>query len=360
MHDHASASITGSLNVADGRVFVPVQGLNEEGRGSRDNYPCCSFRGALVALDASQGTVAWTAYTIDEAKPRGKNAAGVQMMGPAGGAIWSQPTLDAKRGLVYVATGNAYADPPQKMTNAVIALEQKTGRVAWVQQIIPADQWAMGCPAKNEGNPACPETLGPDYDFSASPALVRSGTRELLVLPQKSAIAYALDPDRQGAIVWKQAFGKGSGLGGQWGGATDGEQFYVGLADFLTDTPGGMHALRLADGKPVWSVPPQPLLCGEKRPGCGPGQGAAPTVIPGAVLSVSLDGGLRAYDTKDGRIVWTFDANREFTTVNGVKANGASMDGPGPVVAGGMLFVNSGYGGLVGRPGNVLLAFGLE
>jgi polyvinyl alcohol dehydrogenase (cytochrome) len=360
VHEHAAAAITGGLNTANGRVFVPVQGLNEEGRGSRDNYPCCSFRGALVALDTSDGKPLWTAYTIDAPAPRAKNAAGVQMMGPAGGAIWSQPTLDARRGLVYVATGNAYADPPQKMTNAVIAFEQQSGRVAWYRQIIPADQWAMGCQAKNPDNPACPETLGPDYDFSASPALVRAGRRDLLVLPQKSAIAYALDPDAQGAIVWQQRFGKGSGLGGQWGGASDGEQLYIGLADFLTDAPGGMHALRLTDGKPVWSVPPQPLLCGEKRPGCGPGQGAAVTAIRGAALVGSLDGGLRAYASKDGAILWTFDANREFTTVNGVKANGASMDGPGPVVADGMVFVNAGYGGLVGRPGNVLLAFGLE
>jgi polyvinyl alcohol dehydrogenase (cytochrome) len=361
VHSHASASITGGLNAANGRVFVPVQGLNEEGHGSRDNYPCCSFRGALVALDTADGHVLWTTYTIDEPKPRAKSAAGVQMMGPAGGAIWSQPTLDARRELVYVATGNAYADPPQKMTNAVIAIEQRTGKVAWYQQIIRADQWAMGCEAKNPNNPACPETLGPDYDFSASPALVRSGARDLLVLPQKSAIAYALDPDKKGELVWEQRFGKGSGLGGQWGGASDGELFFTGLADFLTNTPGGVHALRLTDGKPVWSAPPpQPLLCGEKRPGCSPGQGSAVTAIRGAVFSGSLDGGLRAYSSKDGKVIWTFDTNREFQTVNGVKANGASMDGPGVTVAGGMVFVNSGYGGLVGRPGNVLLAFGLE
>lgn len=360
VHEHSAAAITGGLNVADGRVFVPVQGLNEEGRGSRDNYACCTFRGALVALSAADGAVQWTGYTVDEPKPRGKNKDGVQMMGPAGGAIWSQPTIDARRGLVYVATGNAYADPPQKMTNAVVAFEQKTGKVAWAKQIIPADQWAMGCPPKNDGNPACPETLGPDFDFSASPELVKSGSRDLLVLPQKSAIAYALDPDRQGEIVWQQKFGLGSGLGGQWGGASDGQRFYTGLADFLTDTPGGMRALNLADGKPVWSVPPQPLLCGAKGPGCGPGQGAAVTVIPGAVISGAHDGGLRAYDTADGHIVWTFDTNRDFTTVNGVTAKGGSMDGPGAVVAGGMLFVNSGYGGLVGRPGNVLLAFAPE
>jgi polyvinyl alcohol dehydrogenase (cytochrome) len=135
---------------------------------------------------------------------------------------------------------------------------------------------------------------------------------------------------------------------------------YFGLADFLTDHPGGMHAVRLADGKPVWTMPPQPLLCGQKGPGCGPGQGGALTSIPGAVLNGALDGGIRAYSAIDGAILWMFDTNRSFDTVNGVKANGGSMDGPGPVVVDGMVFVNSGYGGLVGKPGNVLLAFGLD
>jgi polyvinyl alcohol dehydrogenase (cytochrome) len=358
---HAAAGITGAPTVYGGRVFVPVQGLGEEGRGSTNNYPCCTFRGSVSALDASTGEVLWKTYTVDAPQPRAKSALGVQMWGPAGGGIWSSPAVDVKRGVLYVATGNAYADPPQKLSNAIVALDQRTGAVKWAKQIIPADQWAMGCAAKNPGNPACPETLGPDYDFSATPALVHAGTRDLIVIPQKSAIAWALDPDRQGDIVWQRQFGKGSGLGGQWGAATDGTLFYVGLNDFLTETPGGMHAFRVSDGTPVWDrPPPSPLLCGEKRPGCGAGQGGAVTAIPGAVIAGSHDGGLRAYAAKDGAVIWQFDANREFVTVNGVKANGASMDGPGAVVAGGMLFVNAGYGGLVGRPGNVLLAFGLK
>lgn len=358
--DHPSAAITGAPTVHDGRVFVPVQGLSEEGRGSRDNYACCTFRGNLSALDASTGKVLWKTYTIDEPRPRGVSKTGVQMFGPAGGSIWSSPSVDVRRGLIYVATGNAYADPAQKMTNSVVALDERTGAVRWYRQIIAGDNWAMGCEAKNPDNPACPATLGPDFDFSATPALVKVGERELIVLPQKSAIAYALDPDRQGEIVWTFKFGEGSGLGGQWGGAYDAEQAYFGLADFLTDHPGGMNAVRLADGKPVWHVPPQPLLCGAKGNGCGPGQGGALTAIPGAVLNGALDGGLRAYSSTDGKLLWVFDTGKEFKTVNGVKASGGSMDGPGPVVVDGMLFVNSGYGGLIGKAGNVLLAFGLE
>lgn len=356
---HPSAGITGAPIVHDGRVFVGTQGLGEEGRGATNGYQCCTFRGSLTALDTSSGQVLWQTFNVGVPAMRAKNKDGVQMWGPAGGSIWSAPSIDAKRGLVYAATGNGYADPPQPMTDAVVAYDQKTGAVRWHQQIIAADQWAMGCQATNPDNPGCPGTLGPDYDFSATPMLTKVGGRELIVLPQKSGIAYALDPARNGEMVWKRAFGNASGLGGQWGGAVDGQNLYTGTNGFLAK-PGGMSAIRLSDGSLVWQQPPQPLLCGEPKPGCGAGQGAAVTAIPGALLSVSLDGGIRAYSTADGRILWLFDANKEFTTVNGVKANGASMDGPGPVVAHGMVYVNSGYGGLVGRPGNVLLAFGLE
>ena len=105
---------------------------------------------------------------------------------------------------------------------------------------------------------------------------------------------------------------------------------------------------------------PRPTLCGERRRGCTPSILAAITVIPGVVFAGSQDGGIRAYSAKDGSMIWEFDTNKEFKTVNGVPAQGASINGPGPVVAGGMVFVNSGYGALERRPGNVLLAFGIE
>jgi polyvinyl alcohol dehydrogenase (cytochrome) len=356
---HKLAGITGSVTYFEGRVFVPVQGIGEEGQGVTNKYPCCSFRGNVTALDANTGAVVWKTYTVAASRPRGKTRNGVEAFGPAGGAIWSAPTIDAKRGVLYVGTGNGYADPPQPMTDAIVAMALDTGAVKWVRQVAPNDEWAMGCDPTNGADTACPKKLGPDYDFSAPPAIAHIDGRDLLVVPQKAAIAWALDPDKDGAVVWRYQFGQGSGLGGEWGTAIDGDRAFFGLADLLTPHPGGMRAVALATGKPIWQVPPQSKLCGVTI-GCIAGQGGPVTVIPGAVLSASMDGGVRAYSIKDGTVLWTFDTNREFDTVNGLKAHGGSMDGAGPVVAGGMLFVNSGYGGLLGVPGNVLLAFGLK
>ena len=358
--EHAFAAITGGLAVHAGRVYVPVQGLAEEGNGGRGGYQCCTFRGSLSALDANTGAVIWKTYTIDEPQPRAKSKDGVQMWGPAGGGIWATPTVDEQRGFVYVATGNGYAEPAQKTTDAVIAFDMKTGAIKWVNQLTPNDTWAMGCRAQNPDNPACPATLGPDHDFSASPTLTRVNGRDLLVLPQKSGMAYALDPDNEGKLVWQQRIGRGSGLGGQWGAAVDEQNAYIGISDLQTQTPGGLRALRLATGEIAWSMDPQTRLCNTAQPSCRAAQGGAVTVIPGAVLSGSLDGGMRAYSTKDGSVIWMFDTNRSFETVNGVAATGGGIEGPGAVVAGGMLFFNAGYGGILNRPGNVLLAFGID
>jgi polyvinyl alcohol dehydrogenase (cytochrome) len=117
--------------------------------------------------------------------------------------------------------------------------------------------------------------------------------------------------------------------------------------------------VQLTTGERVWYAPPPAPICKGGR-GCNAAQSAAITVIQGAIFSGSNDGGLRAYSTKDGSILWTYDTNREFTTLNGVPAKGASMHSAGATIVGGMLYVNSGYGDHGGRPGNVLLAFGVE
>jgi polyvinyl alcohol dehydrogenase (cytochrome) len=358
--DHQAAAITGAITIAEGRAFVAVQGLNEEGTGGRGKTPCCTFRGSLQALDASTGAVIWRAFTIDEPKPRGTNTrSGQEAFGPAGGAIWAAPTVDVKRRSVYVTTGNGYADPPQPMTDAIVAFDMDSGKVKWFYQATANDNWLGGCGRASGGNPGCPEVQGPDFDFSAAPVLASVGGRQLVIAPQKSGIAYALDPDK-GTVVWQYRYGAGSGLGGQWGGAFDGTHVYFGVGSYQTPTPGGLKAVRAATGDEVWAAPPpQPALCAG-TPRCNASYGGATTAIPGAVLAVSLDGGLRAYAADNGALIWTLDTNKTYETVNKVAGTGASIDGSPLIVADGMIFVNSGYGGIAARPGNVLLALGVD
>jgi polyvinyl alcohol dehydrogenase (cytochrome) len=373
--DHPAARATGAPALYEGRLYVGLSGVSEETAAAMPDYECCKFRGSLTALDATTGAIVWKSYTVDEPRPRGKSTSGKQLWGPAGAPIWSAPTIDAKRGLIYAATGNAYADPVPRTSDAIVAFDLATGKIRWVNQIMP-DVWILGCgapppgapplatPADSSGepgdNPNCPEEVGPDFDFSASPALeTLASERDVLVVTQKSGVGFALDPDRRGKVIWDYRWGKGSPVGGVWGATTDGALAYFAVADQLTPAPGGLHAVSLATGQRVWYTPPEPPVCAS-GPGCSTAQSAALTSIPGVVFSGSADGAVRAYASDSGRILWTFDTNRDFPTVNGVKADGGSIDGPGPVVAGGMLYVTAGNAGFVGTPGNVLLAFALD
>jgi polyvinyl alcohol dehydrogenase (cytochrome) len=359
--DHPYAKATGSVTVHDGRVYVPAAGVGEEGQGGSAKYECCTFRGSVTALDASTGSVIWKSWAIgEEPKPRGRNKDGVQLWGPAGAGIWAAPTVDARRRAIYVATGNGYAEPKQPTTDAVLALDMDTGKIRWIYQPTPDDIFAGGCRAQNPDNPNCPAALGPDHDFSMSPVLARrSNGSDIVIVQQKSGMAYALDPDKQGAVLWQYRTSPGGGMGGQWGAAADDRQAYFSVNGTSGKTPGGMRAVSIDTGTVVWSKEAEERLCGTER-GCSAAQGAAVTAIPGIVFSVSMDGGIRAHAADDGTTVWQFNTNREFETVNGVKAKGGAIDGPGVVVAGGMLYVNSGYVSLIGRPGNVLLAFGVD
>ena len=358
--EHPLARITGSPTLHDGRLYVPVSSY-EESQGADPQYECCTFRGSVVALDAASGAVGWKTYLIPDApKRRGTSTAGVPLWGPSGSAVWSAPTVDAGRRRLYVATGNSYSGPAAASSNAVVALDLETGAIRWIRQVTPNDVYLSNCPARG-GNPNCPDTNGPDFDFGSPPVLSRTTAgRDIIVIGQKSGLGYAMDPDKEGAVIWQYRAGQGGVLGGiEWGAAADAERVYFAVSDITLPRPGGLHAVALATGERVWFAQPPVPTCGTGR-GCNAAQSAAITAIPGAVFSGSVDGSLRVYSTATGDVVWEFDTNREFTTINGVSAKGASMLGPGPAVAGGMVFVSSGYGAFLGRPGNVLLAFGLE
>ena len=332
------------------------------------NYECCTFRGSVSALDASTGEIVWRFMTTAEPTVQQRLADGKSVWGPAGISIWAAPTVDAKRGALYVATGNSYSAPAQPFSNAIIALDLKTGALRWVQQTLPADIWIYGCdPIQGGGDidvahrPNCPRPLGPDFDFAAAVNLVaRSDGREVLVATQKSGMGYALDPDNGGAMLWQYRWGKGAAPGAVWGAVTDGHNAYFAVADQNFDASGGgLHAVDLISGRKVWYTPPEDPLCAP-RTGCSRVQSAALTAAPGIVFSSSADGGIRAYATESGRILWRFDTNRDFATVNAIAAHGGSIDGPGQIAANGMLYVTSGNSGPFGRDGNVLLAFSIE
>jgi polyvinyl alcohol dehydrogenase (cytochrome) len=368
--DHPGRRGTGSPTLYDGRLYVPVSGVSEETASSQPDYECCTFQGSLTALDAATGEVIWKTYTLPPLERRGTSTTGKPLWGPAGVPIWSAPTIDAARGLIYAATGNSYADPPAVTSDAIVAFSIETGEIVWVNQVAGPDTWIMGCGGDGPGggpgggsssgdNPNCPGDVGPDFDFSASPILTTlANGRDVLIATQKSGMGYALDPDNEGRTLWSYRWGAGSPVGGVWGATTDGERAYFAVADQFTESPGGVHGVDIESGQRVWFSEPAPPLC-EPGPGCSSAQSSALSSIPGVVFAGSADGGIRAHDAVTGEVIWEFDTNIEFDTVNGIPADGGSMDGPGAVVAGGILYVTSGNGGIVGTPGNVLLAFGL-
>jgi len=361
--EHPHAAITAAPQLFNGRLYVPVSS-REESQVGDPRYPCCSFRGSVVALDATTGRRLWKTYTVSQTPvPRVKNRIGTQLYGPAGGAIWNTPTIDTKRNVLYVGTGNNFAPPSTEASDSLVAFDLQTGQIRWSRQVTENDIWNGSCRQSNREAAVCPDADAPDFDFTGSPLLVdvRNG-RQLIVVGNKSGVIFAFDPDDSGKIVWQRRVANGGASGGVfWGSATDGLNIYAASADFVGANPaasGGMNAVELRTGRLLWTVPG--AGCANKDP-CKPSQNAAVTLIPGAAFSGTMDGRLRAYSTRDGTVLWEYDTAREFTTVNDVKANGGSMSNSGPAIVGGMLYVNSGYshhGGIL--PGNVLLAFSVE
>jgi polyvinyl alcohol dehydrogenase (cytochrome) len=349
--DHPSARITGAPKLLEGRLYVPVAS-GEEGAGGQANYACCTFRGSVVALEASTGRQIWKTYTIaDAAQPIGKNSNGVQRYAPAGAGVWNSPTIDAKRHALYIGTGDAYTEPAAKTTDSIMALDLDTGKILWSVQDSENDTWLSGCNGPKLGE-NCPKTLGPDHDFGSPPILkTLPNGRTLLVAGQKSGNVWAHDPDQKGAVVWRTALvANTTEFGGKiiWGGAADDQNGYFGLGT------GGIAAVQLKDGERKWfaALPPAADMARHA------GQDGPVTAIPGVVFSGGWDGVLRALSSADGHVVWEYNTVMDFKTVNGVAAKGGSMGAAGPTVAGGMLFVPSGYVGVKnGMPGNALLVF---
>ena len=364
LDDHANATLTGTPAVHAGTVYAPVSSL-EATTAAEPTYECCTFRGSVVALDAATGEQKWKAYTIDEPPALVRTAGSDKRnFGPSGAPIWNSPTIDAKRGVLYVGTGENYSSPADDRSDALLAFRLTDGKLQWSQQMLAGDAWNVGCMMK--GRPNCPIENGPDVDFGAGTILTRlADGRDVLLAGQKNGVVYALDPDKSGALLWKTRVGRGGIQGGiHFGMAVAGDRVFAPISDMTDARDGrpvegpprpGLYALDVATGRLVWSSPAA-NECGT-TPLCDPGISAAITAAPGVVFAGHMDGKFRAYDSSDGKVLYEYDALQPVKTLSGTTAKGGSFGGAGAAVRDGHVVVNSGYGLYFHMPGNVLLVF---
>jgi polyvinyl alcohol dehydrogenase (cytochrome) len=364
--DHPDATITGSPKLHEEKLYVPISS-SEWATAADPGYACCTFQGGVVAVDAASGELQWRNHVIDEpaAETSEKNPFGAPRKGPAGAPVWNSPTIDADRGVLYVGTGEGYTSPAADTSDAVVAFSLETGERQWAKQLLGGDAWNMACFIGEAAN--CPEEDGPDLDIGASTILWSDGNRDYLLVGQKSGDVYALDPDKDGAVLWHNKVGRGGFLGGvHWGMSADTDSLFVPIADttitgrFTGEVSPGIHALDPTSGDRKWYTP-SVVDCEGKSPVpiCDQGMSAAITSTDDLVFAGSLDGNLNVYDSVSGEIIWSFDTFGDFESVSGDMALGGSIESDGPVLYEGHVLVNSGYQFGARMPGNALMVFSI-
>jgi len=387
--------ITGSPAYHEGVIYMPISSYEIAAAGM-PNYPCCHSHGAVVALNADTGEEHWTWHAMGKATPQGKNDAGRMRFGPSGASVWTTPTIDAARGVLYIGTAENMSHPATDTSDAIIALNLDDGKTRWKYQALKNDVWNAAC---LNGGPNCPENAGQDFDFGASVVMTQNREgKDVLLAGQKSGAVYALDPDGhskgQGKVIWtnfetrNNVYSPNPGV--HWGMAVSGQTLFVPIADSDRPFPNyqarpGVYALDVTTGKAIWGNQVS-RSCDYKKPLSGSfgleamrkkGEGdegtkdksqcsfhfsisAAVTATDELLMAGGLDGILRAYNSRTGDIVWKTETAKAFDTVNGVAGHGGAIDVDGPVMGGGMLFIHSGYSMFGQLPGNVLLAFEVE
>ena len=365
--EHPSATLTGTPAYHGGVIYAPVSSL-EVTAAADPNYPCCTFRGKVIAVDAGSGEIRWLSHTVTET-PHKQNisSAGKPAFGPSGAPVWNSPTLDPENNRLFFGSGENYSTPADGNSDAVIAVRMDTGERLWTRQIVAGDAWNVGCMMSGD-HPNCPPEQGPDYDQASSPLLIkRPDAGDIIVAGNKNGSVVAYDAATGENRYWAIKVGRGSIQGGvHFGMAAEGSRVYVPIND-MNDTRNGdlldptlarpgVHAVNAEDGAVLWSHV-QENLCGDQRPLCDPGVSAPLTALEDAVIAGHLDGYLRAYDGESGAVLWDYNTQRPLSTVNGVEASGGGMSGAGVAISGGHLVVNSGYGLYFHEPGNALLVF---
>ena len=349
---HPAAIITGSPVIFNGVVYIGVSS-SEETLALDPTYPCCSFRGSIVALDEKTGAMLWKTFDMP--------VNGGQPGGYSGGAVWQPPAIDPKRGTLFIGTGNNYTAPAdveacQNATptancvaaddffDTALALDLQTGQIKWSKRLQGFDTWTVACIRTTGTDPNCPVPTSPDFDLGgAGPNLVGN----IVGFGQKSGIFWALNPD-DGNIVWSTPVGPGASLGGiEWGTATDGQRIYVAIANSnhlpYTLVPSGQQitwgawsALDVATGKILWQT---------ADPTVGSIDRGSVSVANGVMYAGSNSGQMYALETTTGNILWNF------------ASGGTVIDGPS--IVDGVLYWGSGYRSIAGTGNNKVYAFTL-
>jgi polyvinyl alcohol dehydrogenase (cytochrome) len=360
---HPASTLTAAPVLHDDRVYVAVSSIEE---GVPGRYDCCTFRGSIVAYEARSGKRVWQSYLLPKAVYRGTSSTGEKMYAPAGLAIWGAPAVDVRRGLLYFGTGDSYTSPAPDLTDAIVAMRLDSGKIVWSYQATRHDAWNVGCMLKEKPN--CPREDGPDHDFGTA-AILAADTRgkERVFAGQKSGWVHAVDPD-SGQLLWKTRVGRGGLLGGVYFGlATREDTLFVPVNDVPDggehDVPArpGLYALDVRDGRVLWRAPIDADVCKDLGAQCAPGLAAPVTATGDLVLAGAGDGKIRAYSAHSGEKLWQYDTAQTVATVGGGSAHGGSIGGgAGPLVFGGTLIVESGYGFAGRMPGNVMLVFEVQ
>ena len=359
--------LTGGMVLHNDRVYVPVSASGVS-QGGTPTFECCVGHGEIVALDAATGAIEWVYHTMEEAEYTGEqNSLGVALRGPSGAPIWSTPTIDEERGLLYTTTGENTSHPATETSDAVIALDLATGEQRWVFQGLWNDVWNTAC--GRTAGPNCPNqrpsTLA-DKDFGGSAMLVKREAGDILLAGQKTGDVWALNPDT-GALIWNQRIGTGTALGGNhWGITSDGNRVFLPIND-----PGtargtyvprpGMYSFYVATGETGWFREEMPDCANrsERLRSCETryGHSVMPLLVDGALITATVDGRLFVMDSESGDVLFEYDTVQDYDTANGVPGFGGSIDAHGIAAGAGYLFVNSGYGRVGGTSGNTLMAF---
>lgn len=362
---------TGGPAVSGNQLFVPLSAI-DVGAAMNPEYECCKGHGAVVALNTDTGETLWTTHMTEDPVPTTLSSVGTQLYGPSGAPVWSTPAVDAKNGRIYIGTGENTSAPATGTSDAMMALDMKTGEILWTFQATANDMYNMSCSPFRGSGPNCPEPAGPDYDFGGglSFAALADG-REVVVGGQKSGDVHVVDA-ATGENLWTTKISSGSALGGiHWGLTVSDGRVYAPASDPAFpgyDAKPGLTSLDLETGEVLWAHRAErdcEMSFADRGKETSPwpecvfayGYSAAPASTDEFVTLGALDGKLKIFDAETGEVVWMYDTKREFVTLNGVSAHGGAIDSVAPVLAGNMLYTQSGYSAFSQMPGNVLLAF---